>query len=303
LLWNIRSIVQGPPSNNTTYGLSMTGDDDGNMYVCGRNTCYYTGNTQVFENADGSTTGLSAGTYYVAKINNAGICKWIQGNNYSYLGWGYEINKLGNEISVVGWSGNNASTPQTSSFTSANNTPITLTISRADYFIAVYDTLGNLLRITKNGNNANLVDTYSFAGMFRESDGSYFIARNFRFFIGAANYDNFGTNVVATNGVDGTITKYSGSCGITYYPNGQVTQIDESKTKETLIIYPNPNNGIFTIQSDIASDYMIHDMLGKIVNEGTIRKGENPVFIQSNESGMYILKIKSRNSVIKLIKN
>lgn len=300
LQWTIRSILQGIPSNDDTHPFSMIADEDGNSYITGRNNYLSSGNIQIFENTDGSITSLAAGGYYVAKVNNAGICKWIQGSKYAYIGWGSEINKLGNEISVVGQISNNAATIQTSNFTSANNDSITISISRADYFIAVYDTLGNLQRITKNGNNPNLVDTYSFSGMFRENDGSYFISRNFRFYNGAANFDNFGTNVIGTNGVDGSITKYSGSCGITYYPTGMATLLIKTDASDQLIVYPNPNNGIFTIESDAISTYVIYDLLGKTVNEGTLRRGKNHIILQNNESGIYVLK--TQNTSFKLIK-
>lgn len=302
LQWAIRSTVVGTSANNSTAPYSMTADEDGNTYISGRNNCYYGGNTQYFENTDGSTTSLSVGGYYLAKVNNAGICKWIQGTQYAYIGTGHEVNEQGNEISVVGQISNNASTPQTSTFTSANNDSIVLTISRADYFIAVYDTLGNLKHITKNGNNGNLVDTYSFSGMFRENDGSYFISRNFRFYIGASNFDNFGTNVVATNGVDGTITKYSGTCGIRYYPNGTVTQLNNLSDNSSLTLYPNPNDGVFTIQSIKASTYEVYDLLGKLVMEGTLQKGKNQITMPNCPSGLYVLKFKQYNSTFKLVK-
>lgn len=302
LQWAIRSIVVGSSTNNTTAPYSMTADEDGNTYISGRNNCNYSGDIQYFENMDGSSTGLAVGGYYVAKVNNAGICKWIQGTKYAYIGTGHEVNEQGNEISVVGQISNNAATPQTSSFTSANNDSIVLTISRADYFIAVYDTLGNLKHITKNGNNGNLVDTYTFSGMFRENDGSYFISRNFRFYIGAANFDNFGTNIVATNGVDGTITKYSGTCGTTSYTNGIVTQLNDLSNQQAVTLYPNPNNGVFTIQINKGDSYEVYDLLGKLVIEGNLQKGNNLINMPNSQNGLYVLKLKQHNTTFKLVK-
>jgi hypothetical protein len=107
---------------------------------------------------------------------------------------------------------------------------------------------------------------------------------------------------VATNGVDGTITKYSGTCGIRYYPNGTVTQLNNLSDNSSLTLYPNPNDGVFTIQSIKASTYEVYDLLGKLVMEGTLQKGKNQITMPNCPSGLYVLKLKQYNSTFKLVK-
>ncbi len=198
--WKVKSI-----SSDIEYAgtipMDMVTDSMGNCYISGNNRCYYVGLEQIFENTDGSVTSISAGEYFIAKVNSEGICEWIQGAKYSYYGYGHCIAKNGDEISVLGQISNNDQSPQTSEFTSSDNSTFTLTISKGDYFIAVYDTEGNLLRLFTNGDNNGVNNYYhGFNGLFITEDGSYYSARNMKYDYLSSDYMNFGTNINSTNG-------------------------------------------------------------------------------------------------------
>jgi hypothetical protein len=229
LLWKLRSITD-LGSSGFTLPLDMVTDNNGNCYISGKNNAHYYTYHQIFENTDGSTTSTTAGQYFVAKIDANGICEWLNGAANSFYGFGYNITKKDNEISVLGRILSNGSGPQTSLFTSSNNIGIELTINKGDYFVADYDTLGNLLRIITNGNNPlttaifNLSDPV-FSGMFRNDDGSYLLATNFGFPSASYNYMNFMTNLNDVHNHHYGVTKFQPGCGITVYPDVIATDI------------------------------------------------------------------------------
>ena len=81
--------------------------------------------------------------------------------------------------------------------------------------------------------------------------------------------------------------------------------IAESRTA-SFIIYPNPSNGIFNIQSDLLlgnSDITISDLNGRIVHQ---EKSESKVLnLQKIQSGIYVVKITNNDMTYsqKIIKN
>jgi len=301
-LWKQRSITDGPPQDGTS-PFDMVTDDLGNSYISGKNACYSSGYNQVFENTDSTTTSNNVGEYFVAKVNSAGVCKWIQGDINSYYGYGDCITKKDNEISVLGKISNNSATPQTSDFTSSNNASITLTIDPSDYFIAVYDTLGNLLRIITNGVNGNKINTNGFSGLFRTNDLSYYVGSNIQFYNGCNNYMNFGTNIPSTNGIDGSVTKFKQGCGISYYP--LITNVHSYNNSNSLGVYPNP----FQDQLNLTGTEKLKNVSVQIINS------LGKTVIQTNESrkinmgnlppGLYIIMVFGNNELVykeKLIK-
>lgn len=75
---------------------------------------------------------------------------------------------------------------------------------------------------------------------------------------------------------------------------------DSQKT----IIYPNPSNGIFTIERNFDSEidiYQITDILGKVITNGNFNAAETQIDLSFLQSGMYFLK--TSNSVFRLLKH
>jgi hypothetical protein len=297
--WALRSRTIGA-GNDNTQGSSMATDSLGNCYIAGCNS-WAPGYTHVFENTNSTTTSLLAGKYFVAKVNSAGICKWIVGAKFASPAAGYMINKLGSEISVLGQIQNGIGTAITNTFTSTNNATLSLTSVGSDYFIAVYDTAGVLKRITKNGNNGNVLSISNWArGLCRRNDGAYYFGRSIRFFTGMANFNNFGTNIASTNGVDGTITRVGGNCGITYYTSaGTPTSVDE-RTNAILKIYPNPASEEFVVENttegNTTMQLEIIDLLGRRVHKQQCDCTVMNVDISKLISGVYMLRIQTNDS-------
>lgn len=70
------------------------------------------------------------------------------------------------------------------------------------------------------------------------------------------------------------------------------TNVDESTITESLLLYPNPNNGIFNLSTKYFGTYTIHNPLGQLVK--TIEVGEENTTIDVSElsSGIYYLSNK-----------
>ena len=222
LQWKIRSFTSSTSDwTDWTQPHDMATDSIGNCYVSGINNCDRPSYQQHFENTDGTFTSLSEGKYFAAKISPQGICQWIRGQKYAFYGNGYSITERGNEISVLGQSTENVATYfiDTSLYTSSQTGQmINLAIDRSDYFIAVYDTMGKLLRMHVNGSNNNDVINQYGIQLMNGPDHTYYISRNIKFYQAGSDYMNFGTVINNPNGIDGTITRCVPSCGLTYYP-------------------------------------------------------------------------------------
>jgi len=66
----------------------------------------------------------------------------------------------------------------------------------------------------------------------------------------------------------------------------------------TISLYPNPNNGSFVLQSSdaVGQEYIITDMLGRVVDEATITSGDQNINLGNISAGSYMLSIKGNNS-------
>ncbi len=194
-------------SSDDCFPLSSNTDSIGNTYICGSK-----GFNVLFENTNGTMTTASPGAYFVAKINSSGICKWVQSALLQGFDRAYEVYQEGNELSVLGQTTSNPVGIVTNTFTSADNNMIMLSIGPQNYFVAVYDTLGNIKKVIQNANNPALINglDYGFAGFYKKN-GQYHLANNF---YSNDPYINFGDIVPRTYGTDGMVSAFTEGCGI-----------------------------------------------------------------------------------------
>jgi uncharacterized delta-60 repeat protein len=85
--------------------------------------------------------------------------------------------------------------------------------------------------------------------------------------------------------------------------NNNVLNVPEFQNQKTTI-YPNPSNGIFTVEREFFSensDYQITDITGKIIGIGELAEKKSQIDISSAQSGIYFLKTNTR--VFRLLKN
>jgi len=156
----------------------------------------------------------------VAKVNTHGICEWIQGAAYTFYGYGYGISLAGNELSVAGEFGDqlNANDVLTAHLTSRTGPGIDLTITEGDFFIAVYDTSGTLLRLYVNGFNrkGEYFDGFEAPGIFQVADGRYYLAKDMELTPGP--YTLFGEQMGSTLDWDSYVVHFDPSCAVIYWP-------------------------------------------------------------------------------------
>ncbi len=110
------------------------------------------------------------------------------------------------------------------------------------------------------------------------------------------NWKSIGTQIPTENSVHYLFTDNQ-PAPVNYY---QLSQIDNSNTMQysdirivnfnsnKLVIFPNPNNGEFTIQSNHVVDFQVTDYTGKVILEGN---NSNPLIKTNLTKGIYFIKI------------
>jgi uncharacterized delta-60 repeat protein len=104
--------------------------------------------------------------------------------------------------------------------------------------------------------------------------------------------------------VAGNTFFYSGgeSFAVGRLNNGPLSVSEFEKNKFT--IYPNPSNGVFTIERDLFSEneqYEITDIAGKTIASGELTEKQSQLNLTAAQSGVYFLK--TSNSIFRLLKN
>ncbi len=85
--------------------------------------------------------------------------------------------------------------------------------------------------------------------------------------------------------------------------NNNALSIPEFENQK-ITVYPNPSNGIFTIEREFYSEkeaYQITDVTGKIISTGELGDKQTQIDLSAAQSGVYFLR--TSNSVFRLLKN
>jgi hypothetical protein len=84
------------------------------------------------------------------------------------------------------------------------------------------------------------------------------------------------------------------------------TGLDELKTGNSslAVIYPNPSNGVFTVEADEAVSVSVYDVLGNILYSQQVLAGKQSIDLHHYASGIYFVKVERSGQVqnIHLIK-
>ncbi|WP_264531576.1 T9SS type A sorting domain-containing protein [Flavobacterium sp. N502540] len=301
LQWKTRSSTVNGRGNNVLFGAMIT-DDAGSNYITGSNSCDNEKAVHSFENANGTITQKSIGTFFVAKVNSAGTCEWINGNKYGSSG-GRKIIKDNDKLHIIGGGSATSASASTSTFITSDLQNYDLTISEYDFFLATYDLSGNLKKITANGDNRNhatvpLIHMYDF---FKAADGTFYLCANMK----VNNYTSFGS-IISTNGVDGIVSHFDENCGIVKYESTLSTD-DFTKTSNTTI-YPNPTSGkIYIDLKNYSSDVTVqlYDSNGKKLKEEQASNLTKLDLTINGSQGLYFVKVKAGESIqtFKVLKN
>ncbi len=299
-----------PNDGNRLYAMIV--EDNGTIYFTGSNATGLNWNaplnyTYVFYNTNSTVTTTNQGPYFVAKVNAAGICQWIRGAGHTYYGSGQQIAKAGNEIFAVGQISNNSGNSCSGNFDSTNGNNYNLTINKFDYFVSVYDESGNLKRLFVNNEDTNVNNFDGFTGFFKGTDDYFYLAKNLGYTLSSQVYHDFGMTTPTLNGVDGTIVRFTESCGILKYDATLGNNDFSNSLFDNLSVVPNPTTGEFSIKLHNTFNnivMIVTDITGKVVSE---EKFNNVTEISSNitgETGLYFVRLKSSQGekCFKLIK-
>jgi hypothetical protein len=83
------------------------------------------------------------------------------------------------------------------------------------------------------------------------------------------------------------------------------TGIEESGNTQSVSIYPNPNNGVFTVELEVAASITITDVTGShvLVSE-TLAAGTHSLDLSSEASGVYFVKLTdaAKQIILRLVK-
>ena len=71
-----------------------------------------------------------------------------------------------------------------------------------------------------------------------------------------------------------------------------------------LLIYPNPNNGIFTVQTREPTFITVLNMLGQVVHQEYTNQQQTNIYLNKLDSGLYTVKLANKKGVVsqKIIK-
>ena len=75
-----------------------------------------------------------------------------------------------------------------------------------------------------------------------------------------------------------------------------VTGIDEETLIQNVKVYPNPNNGNFTIESVENLSISVYNTTGQLIYKGSQEPGVNEIKLGNNiETGLYVIKMTNKN--------
>lgn len=222
LQWKIKSRTINVSSDLSSVN-DMEVDSNGNIYLSGSNDCYSNGNSlQIFENTDGSVTSHRGGKYFVSKVNSDGVCQWINSAEFSYYGYGINLELKDDSLFVLGVvRGASSGFPIDVKFNSEDYSYFPLTIYAGNYFLATYDTSGILYDVLVSNGAQNYFSIGSFNGMFIDETNNFYLASNFNN-SSSQSYLELGHSIPSTNGSVPKIIKFNKSQGIHVLPSYEV---------------------------------------------------------------------------------
>ena len=69
------------------------------------------------------------------------------------------------------------------------------------------------------------------------------------------------------------------------------TGVTANSSSKSILVYPNPNNGQFTLELNINAQVQIIDALGRVVYDEKLSSGKQIINIHEEKNGVYFMKI------------
>lgn len=101
----------------------------------------------------------------------------------------------------------------------------------------------------------------------------------------------------------GGTSNCTNGCGVIFKCGLLTTAISENKTEADFNVYPNPSNGIFTIETDYI--FFVTDVIGKNIYHSGTKNQKTVIDLSKQPNGIYFLNMKTENGIIskKLVLN
>jgi hypothetical protein len=256
-------------------GNSVSADPIGNVFITG----YFQSPSITF----GSTTLNSAGSYdiFIAKYDVNGNVLWAKGAGGTSLDVGYSVSAdVNGNVFVAGGFGSD-----TIIF---GYDTIVRQISLSDpMFIVKYDGIGEVLCATSlasGGDDQNAISADPF--------GNAYIGGDFM-----VNPFTVGTDTLPLTGMEDVF--------VAKYRCDNTESINQLSNRESVSIFPNPSNGIFTLNSKITKgEVSIYNVMGEIVFQSAINSTTSTIDLSGQANGIYFVQMISDSKIYsaKLIK-
>lgn len=77
-----------------------------------------------------------------------------------------------------------------------------------------------------------------------------------------------------------------------------ITGMAEITTPQHLLVYPNPNNGIFTIQAPVAGNYALRNEVGQVIQTFTLNNSNRyTLTLEGLSNGIYFITGANKETV------
>lgn len=258
---------------------SMVADNAGNTYLTGsfRGACSF------------GTSSLTAAEYadiFVAKYDASGTNVWakqfIGGNTIINGGNDIALDAVGNVYTTGGF-------VDATDFDPGAGTAILNNVGGFyNAFISKLDATGNYVWCSQIGNNS--LGTCIGYGISVDASNNVLTCGQYD---GPNDFD-FGSATVTLNHL-GRLDAY------VHKISQAVSAISEAKSMNEVSIYPNPNNGIFTIETSLVSNnnsIEVFNIFGQLVYRQKAIAASTLVDISNQASGVYFVKITSEGQHI-----
>jgi hypothetical protein len=248
-------------------GYSITTDVSGNIYTTG----FYEG-TADFDPGVGVYNLTSAGSsdIFISKLDASGNFMWVKsiGGTDGDDGYSIATDASGNVYTTGTFWGTADFNPGVGLF---NLTSAGI----SDIFISKLDASGNFMWAKSMGGSGwDQVNSITI-----DASGNLYTTG---YFIGTVDFDiGIGVLNLSAVGIDIFVHKMSVE-GV-----GYIKYTEQNKVS----IFPNPNNGIFNIETNKAHICELYNSLGKIVYTSNLQVGNNNIQLPNLAAGVYLIKL------------
>ncbi|MBP7810045.1 MAG: SBBP repeat-containing protein [Bacteroidia bacterium] len=222
-----------------------------------------------------NTNTVSAGKdVFVVKYNSSGVDQWstvLGGSQSSEFGPGMNVDPSGNVYLTGLW---NSSTMAIGATTYTNS-------FNGDLYVVRYNSAGN---VTWSGTaGANKISQGN--AITTDLSGNMILAGQFvsaTYTLGMTTF----TNASTLNKADAYIAKFS-VAGL---------GLNELENKFGFSVYPNPSNGVFTLQlkEEVnGGELIVTDVIGKEILKQEIKNGTQQIELNINTKGLYFVRLES----------